>query len=303
VKIAAVFPGQGSFALGCASAWRRGGAAAVIDAVSAAAGFDVAAASDAEDTGRRTALAQPVIFASSMAAWHALTGRGVRPAIVAGHSLGEYAAATAAGVLSLDGGARVVATRATATSEACLKNPGSMGAVLKLERAQVDEVVAACEGLVVANDNAPGQIVVAGPSSAIEAARDLVRDLGGRLIPLEVEGPFHSPAMAPAVTTVGAAIAAEPVADPVIDLVSGYAARIVRTASDAVSSLVDGILGAVRWREVQQLLAANGITDLVEVGPGAVLTGIARRVLPDVRIHTLRGPDDLDAVSAALGAA
>ena len=302
MTVAAVFPGQGSFAVGCASIWKRAGLGAVIDAVSAAAGLDVAAASDREDTGRRTAVAQPVIFASSLAAWQALLDRGVRPSIVAGHSLGEYGAATAAGVLPLDGAARVVATRGVATAAACLERPGTMAAIVKLSAEEVASLVAGIDGLVIANDNAPGQIVVAGPVAAVETARETVRDRGGRLITLEVEGAFHSPAMAPAVAAVGEAIAAEDTSDPRIELVSGSAVRLVRTAAEAVSSLVDGILSAVRWREVQLLLAERGVTDIIEVGPGGVLAGLAKRTIAGVRIHTVAGPDDVDAVADALAA-
>ncbi|MEY3020441.1 MAG: hypothetical protein RLZZ272_1425 [Actinomycetota bacterium] len=303
MTVAVVFPGQGSFEPGCARAWHRHGGAEVIDAVSEHAGFDVAAASDAEDTGRRTALAQPVIFASSMAAWQALRARGVPASIVAGHSLGEYGAATAAGVLALEDGAAVVAERGRATAEACREHPGAMAAVLKLDQAVVADVVGRIDGLVVANDNGPGQIVIAGPSGAIEAAREVVRSAGGRLIPLEVEGPFHSPAMASAVAAVRGVLGRVPAADPSIALVSGHAARLVRTAAEAVASLVEGIVNAVRWREVQLLLHEHGVTDLVEVGPGGVLAGIAKRSLEGVRIHVIRGPDDLDAVATALGSA
>lgn len=303
MSIAAVFPGQGSFEPGCAMAWSRHEVGHVIDIVSERAGFDVATASEASDTGRRTDLAQPVIFASSMAAWSALVARGIEPTIVAGHSLGEYGAATAAGVLPLEDGASVVAERGRATAAACRSNPGSMAAVLKVRPEEVAELVDRIGGLVIANDNAPGQVVIAGPPAAIDTARAAVRDLGGRLIALEVEGAFHSPAMAPAVEAVRGALSRVEALDPRIALVSGHAARLVRTAGEAVASLVDGIVSSVRWREVQMLLRSHGVTDLVEVGPGGVLAGIAKRALDGVRVHALKSPGDLEEVSAALATA
>jgi [acyl-carrier-protein] S-malonyltransferase len=166
-----------------------------------------------------------------------------------------------------------------------------MAAVIRLAAAEVEELVDRIGGLVLANDNAPGQIVVSGDSDALELLRNEVDELGGRLVMLDVEGAFHSPAMASAVAAVSDAFAKEAVADPVVPLVSASRARIVRTASDAVSSLVDGILGAVRWRDVQLLLERKGITDLVEVGPGRVLAGIAKRTVPSLRVHTADVPE------------
>lgn len=291
MAVAAIFPGQGSFTAGCTQAWVDVDPDGVLADVSEAAGFDVVRAADDPVAGRDTAVAQPVIFAVSLVAWRALARAGLRPDLVAGHSLGEYSAATAAGVLPVDGAARVVAARGAATAEACRGRPGGMAAVLKLAAAEVEELVEEIDGLVVANDNSPGQVVVAGDHAALDAARARVDALGGRLVALDVEGAFHSPAMAPAVETVRAVFAAERPADPVIPLVSASRARIVRTAADAVNALVDGILGAVRWRDVQLLLERRGITDLVEVGPGRVLAGLAKRTVPSLRVHSVAVPE------------
>ena len=291
MPVAAVFPGQGSFTLGCAQAWADDDADGVLASVSGAAGFDVVAAAEDPAAGRDTAVAQPVIFGVSIAAWRALRRRGFAPDLVAGHSLGEYSAAAAAGVLPVDAAARVVAARGVATARACRERSGGMAAVLKLAAAEVEELVEGIDGLVIANDNSPGQIVVAGDDRAIDVARSAVDALGGRLVPLDVEGAFHSPAMAPAVDAVRAAFAAEQPADPVFPLISGSRARVVQTAADAVTSLVDGILSAVRWRDVQLLLERRGITDLVEVGPGRVLAGLAKRTVPALRVHSVAVPE------------
>lgn len=291
MRVAAVFPGQGSFAVGCTRAWVDHDHDGVLDAVSGAAGFDVVQVADGSDLGRDTARAQPVILAASLAAWRALRRGGLAPAFVAGHSLGEYSAAAAADVLPVAGAARVVATRGSATAAACRQRPGGMAAVIKLAAAEVEELVERIDGLVVANDNAPGQIVVAGDVAALATLRGEVDALGGRLVMLDVEGAFHSPAMAPAVAAVREAFAAETVADPSVPLVSASRARVIRTATDAVTSLVDGILGSVRWRDVQLLLERKGVTDLVEVGPGRVLAGIAKRTVPSLRVHTADVPE------------
>jgi [acyl-carrier-protein] S-malonyltransferase len=291
MRIAAVFPGQGSFAAGCTRAWLDDDPDDVLDAVGRAAGFDVVESGDVAEVGRDTARAQPVIFSASLLAWGALRRGGLDVDLVAGHSLGEYSAAAAAGVLPVDAAARVVATRGVSTAAACRLRAGGMAAVIKLAAAEVEELVERIDGLVLANDNAPGQIVVSGDVDALARLRTQVDELGGRVVMLDVEGAFHSPAMAPAVTAVRDAFANEVVADPVIPLVSASRARIVRTASDAVASLVDGILGAVRWRDVQLLLERKGITDLVEVGPGRVLAGIAKRTVPSLRVHTADVPE------------
>jgi [acyl-carrier-protein] S-malonyltransferase len=290
MKVAALFPGQGSFVAGCTRAWQPADPEGVLDAVAEAAGFDVVTAGDAKETGRRTERAQPIIFAVSLAAWRSLRNGGFTPAFVAGHSLGEYSAAAAAEVLPIDGAARVVAARGTATAAACRQFPGGMAAVIKLAAAEVEEIVESIEGLVIANDNAPGQIVIAGAVDAMDVARQRVDALGGRLVALDVEGAFHSPAMASAVDEVRLAFAAERTSDPVVPLVSASRARVLQTATEAVSSLVDGILGAVRWRDVQLLLERKGVTDLVEVGPGRVLSGIAKRTVPGLRVHTVDVP-------------
>jgi [acyl-carrier-protein] S-malonyltransferase len=291
MKIAALFPGQGSFSAGCARAWSANDDDGVLEAVSAAAGFDVVAASDEEGIGRDTARAQPIIFSVSLAAWRALRSRGFAPDFVAGHSLGEYSAAAAAEVLPIDAAARVVAARGTATARACREKPGGMAAVIRLAAAEVEELVEGIDGLFVANDNAPGQIVIAGDVGAMEIARARVDELGGRLVTLDVEGAFHSPAMGPAVAAVREAFAIESSQDPTVPFVSASRARVLRTASDAVSSLVDGILAAVRWRDVQLLLERKGVTDLVEIGPGRVLAGIAKRTVPALRVHSVDVPE------------
>jgi [acyl-carrier-protein] S-malonyltransferase len=253
--------------------------------------------------GARTADAQAAILAVSLVAARALTDAGVVPSVVAGHSLGEFTAAIMAGCLSVRDGALLVGVRGAAMGEACRSNPGTMAAVVKLSPDAVEVLVDGIDGLVIANDNAPGQVVVAGTPEAIELVKGRARDAGGRALPLDVEGAFHSPAMAPAVDPVARAVADLPVAAPSLAFVSGSTAAPLEDADEVASVLVDGILAPVRWREVQHRLASLGVTDVVEAGPGGVLSGLAKRAMPGATVHKVETPEDLEVTLASLGAA
>lgn len=295
-----VFPGQGSHRAGSLDAWDDHPALAVLDEVSEGIGRDVRALTADPTTGGRTADAQPAILAASLVAWRALTDAGVTADAVAGHSLGEYTAAVAAGVFDVTEGAALVGERGSAMAAACAANPGTMAAVVKLAPDAIEVLVDRIDDLVVANDNAPGQVVVAGPPEAVDAVADEARQAGGRALPLDVEGAFHSPAMAPAVDPVAAALAATSAADPRVPVVAGADASARQDAPAVLDALQAGILSPVRWREVQLELADLGVTDLVELGPGGVLAGLAKRTVPDLRVHRVEGPDDVDAVAEAL---
>jgi len=306
VRIAAVFPGQGSHRPGALDAWLAPDAdglvatRALVDQISASIGRDVVALASDETAGGRTADAQPAIFAASMVAWHALVDAGVNADVVAGHSLGEYSASVAAGVMPLADGAALVAARGAAMAEACAINPGTMAAVVKLDPEAVEDLVAQVDGVVIANDNAAGQVVVAGPVDAVALVRDNARQAGGRGLALDVEGAFHSPAMAPAVERVTSVLAELDFVDPRVPLVTGVSGAALTSGADVAEALLAGILAPVRWRDVQATMADIDITDLVEVGPGGVLAGLAKRSLPGVRIHRLESPEDLPAIVAEL---
>jgi [acyl-carrier-protein] S-malonyltransferase len=313
VRVAWVHPGQGSLRTGCLEqATSTEGRAELeplalaaeraIDRVARSCGRDVRALAADAGTGARTADAQPTILAASLGAAAALTAAGLRPDVVAGHSLGECSAAIVAGCLDLDAGARVVAARGAAMAAACEARPGVMAAVVKLAPEAVTALLADHPDVVVANDNAPGQVVVAGPADAVGSLRDHVRDAGGRLVPLEVEGAFHSEAMSSAVPALADALGGVPIADPTVRFVSGVSARHVATGSGVADALLGGVLATVRWREVQLALAAAGVTHLVEVGPGGVLAGLAKRTVPDLEVRTVATPADAHALAVELGA-
>jgi [acyl-carrier-protein] S-malonyltransferase len=312
VQVAWVAPGQGSLRTGCVRAATEdegrpelaplaAAASEAVAAVAAAAARDLARLDGDEATGSRTADAQPTILAASLAAAAALRAAGLRPDLVAGHSLGECTAAVVAGSLDAGAGAQVVAARGEAMGLACVAEPGAMAALVKLSPDAVDALLADHPDVVLANDNAPGQVVVAGPPAAVDGLRDAVRAAGGRLVPLQVEGAFHSSAMRSAVPALAAALEAVPVADPEVPLVSGVGAAPLTEAAAVSGALVDGVLAPVRWREVQQALVARGVTHLVEVGPGGVLAGLARRTAPDLEVRTVATPADAHALAAELG--
>lgn len=300
MSLAFLFPGQGSQRPGMAAAWRGTPQEPVFAAVGHAAGIDVATlADDADRCGASTAIGQPAILAASLAALDALLTAGVRPDVVAGHSLGEVTAAVAAGALSANDGALLVAERGRAMGAACAAAPGVMAAVVRLDDDALTTLLGQVPDVALANVNAPGQAVLSGPPAAVERAAGLARDLGGRVLPLDVEGAFHSSAMTPAVVRVDAALRRLPVHEPTTTFLSGTTGGPVRTAAAVSRALVEGILAPVRWRQVQEQLPALGVSLIVEVGPGGVLRGLARRTVADIPVLAVAGPEDVPEVVAA----
>lgn len=299
MSVAFVFPGQGSHRAGMASVWEGHPAHRTFAEVGEAAGIpDLPDLADDPEACAGTAVGQPAMYACGIAAWRALDDEGLHPHAVAGHSLGEITAAVAAGALSVEDGARLVAERGRAFAEACrAAEPGGMAAVLGLDD-EIETLLADHPDVVLANDNAPTQKVLAGPRDALAEAVAAAEELGGRVRELDVEGAFHTAAMAPAVVAVDRVLRRTAVRDPDVPLVSGDRATVSTTGDEVARGLVDGILSRVRWREVQQRLADLGTTTLVEVGPGGVLSGLARRTVPDLdRVH-VDGPDAVgDAVA------
>lgn len=301
MRTAFVFPGQAAQRPGMASVWADTPHRAAFDLVGERAGLDLfRAADDADACAASTALAQPAIHAASLAAFDALVAAGVRPDVVAGHSLGEVTAAVAAEAISRRDGADLVVARGEAMGRACAASPGTMAAIVRLDLEVVEQLVARVPDACVANANAPGQVVVSGPPEAVEEVGRLAAEQRGRALPLKVEGAFHSSAMAPAVVRVDTVLRHLDVRAPKVPVVSGIDG-LARTTGDAVArALVDGILSPVRWLDVQYALEADEIDLLVEVGPGGVLAGCARRAVPDMSCVPVAGPDDVDAVLAAL---
>jgi len=218
---------------------------------------------------------QPALFLCSMAQWASRDDHDTDPLAAAGHSLGEYAALTAAGAIDFEDGVRLVRARAQAMADAAALQPGGMVAMLGGERDDVYELAADLE-LSLANDNAPGQIVLSGRMRGVDAAVRRAGDIGCRARKLDVAGAFHSPLMAPAADALREALDATPIQEPVFPVLSNGSTR---PFEDIRTELAENLLKPVRWREILLELQAMGATDYTECGPGSVLRGLVKRTL------------------------
>jgi len=312
-KVVFQFPGQGSQAvgMGVALAAEHSVARQVFDEVNDALGEDLFAlmAEGPEDEIRLTRNAQPALLATSMAGWAVLrekTGKNIADlaSYTAGHSLGEYAALTASGSLGLADAARLLRLRGESMQNAVPVGEGAMAAILGADEALIDEIVtdASDAGVVqLANDNAPGQIVISGATGAVEKAMEIAKDKGLRkVIKLPVSAPFHCSMMSPAAEVMAEALDGVDFADAVVPVVCNVTAAPETKADALKANLVTQVTGRVRWRESLLAMAEGGATHFVEIGTGKVLSGLAKRSLSDINIANLDGPDDLATVLAAL---
>ncbi len=308
--LAFVFPGQGSatVGMGLAIAQASPAAARILDRL-AELHPDVRKLIEEgpKDELIRTANAQPAIFAVDCACLAALEERGIRPDIVAGHSLGEYAALVAAGVVDFETGLRLVVERGARMEESTSARPGTMLAVLGLTTEQVDEIVARwqeCGVIANANDNAPGQIVVSGEADVLSAAAADFRESGARVMELAVGGAFHSALMADGERAFRPTLVAAPFVDGRVPLVSNYTAMPSTDAATLKAALQAQITGRVRWRESVEAMVATGADAFVEVGPGKVLSGIVQRCTKGrpVTVLNVEDPASLEKTVDALRA-
>lgn len=295
-----VFPGQGSQSVGMGRALAAASppASAVYADADAALGTPISALAwdgPAEDLDR-TEHAQPALLATSIAYLTALRERwadsGVeQPAFAAGHSMGQYSAFVAAGVLSLADGVRLVRERGRLMQASGQGRDGAMAAVIGLDEARLPELVerAGAHGVFgVANRNAPGQVVVSGERSAIEASAEIGKELGARkVIVLPVSVAAHSPLMTEAADGMRAVLATVEFLDPVVPLLANADAREIRTADEARNELVEHLTKGVDWVAAVERMTAAGVTTFVEVGPGRVLTGLVKRIAPDADASAL----------------
>ena len=295
-SFAFVFPGQGSQSVGMLDGW--GGHPAVVQAVQEA--------SDAlgEDVGRLiqegpkeslalTTNTQPVMLVAGVAAWRVwIAEGGAMPIAVAGHSLGEYSALVASGVLTLAQAAPLVRLRAAAMQEAVPVGTGAMAAILGMDAAKV---IAGCaeaaasfgagsaEVVEAVNFNDPAQTVIAGTKAGVDKACEVLKAAGAkRALPLPVSAPFHSSLMKPAAEKLREALASTPLAAPRIPVVNNVDVAVEQDADAIRDALYRQAFGAVRWVECVQALKARGVTHLIECGPGKVLAGMTKRIDPEL---------------------
>jgi [acyl-carrier-protein] S-malonyltransferase len=299
-----VFPGQGAQTIGMgrdlADAYPA--ARAVFEEVDEALGeklSDLIWNGD-QDTLTLTQNAQPALMATSLAAMRALEAEGItleRASFVAGHSLGEYSALAASGAISISDTARLLRLRGKAMQEAVPVGIGAMAALLGLDFAAATEVAAeAAQGEVcqAANDNDPGQVVISGHKGAVERALVIAKENGAkRAVLLPVSAPFHCALMEPAAAVMAEALAQVTINAPSVPLVANVRAEAVTDADMIAGLLIEQITGSVRWRESVSWMAANGVTDIWEIGAGKALCGMIRRIDKTVATRNIGSPVDI----------
>ena len=307
-----VFPGQGSQAGGMGKdlAQALPEAKEIFEEVDDALGLKLSRImwEGPAETLTLTENAQPALMAVSVAAARAIEKGGFdladKVAFVAGHSLGEYSALTAAGALSLADSARLLQRRGQAMQRAVPVGEGAMAALLGAESDLAEDIAQAAAGdgvCQVANDNGGGQSVISGSRAAVDRAIEISKERGvKRAMPLPVSAPFHCTLMQPAADEMAEALAEVTINNPMVPLVANVKAASVSDAEEIRQLLVEQVTKVVRWRESVLFMRDQGVDKLVEIGAGKVLSGLTKRIDRDITAITVGGPDDLDAFFKAM---
>ena len=277
-----VFPGQGSQFVGMGKDLYDNSALAkeLFDRANKILGFDITSLmfSGTDDDLKQTKVTQPAVFLHSVIMAKVL-GDKLKPDMTAGHSLGEFSALVAAGALSFDDGLTLVSKRAQAMQKACELNPSTMAAIIGMEDAVIEQVCSEIDGIVPANYNCPGQLVISGTNEGIDKAIARFTEMGAkRALKLSVSGGFHSPMMEPARAELEKAINEVSFSAPVCPVYQNVTASPITDPAEIKKNLVAQLTSPVRWTQTIQNMIANGLTEIVEVGPGAVLQGLMRKI-------------------------
>jgi [acyl-carrier-protein] S-malonyltransferase len=285
-KTAFVFPGQGSQYVGMGSdLLAEPEAQAMFRAADAKLGYRLSEliANGPEETLRLTENTQPALLTVSAILYHLLEKRGIKPDFLAGHSLGEYSALYAAGVLNFENAVFAVRQRGQLMEKAVPRGRGTMAAVLGMDKESLEHVCSEAssggESVQPANLNCPGQIVISGTVGGVEEASVLAREAGARrVVPLSVSGPFHSALMKPAAGQLKKVLDGLPMQNAEITVIANSTAKPEHTAEEIRSHLIEQLYSPVRWTESIEQLSALGVDTYVEVGPGRVLSGLIRKI-------------------------
>ena len=282
-----VFPGQGAQFVGMGKDLYEGSAEAkeMFEKANDILGFRITDLmfDGTEDDLKQTKVTQPAVFLHSVILAKTL-GEEFKPAMVAGHSLGEFSALTAAGALKFEDALKLVSARARAMQKACEIKPSTMAAVLALPDEKVEEICSGIDGVVVAaNYNCPGQVVISGEVEAVNAACEAAKAAGAkRALVLKVGGGFHSPMMEPARQELAEAIAATEFSTPVCPVYQNVDARPHTDPEEIKQNLIAQLTAPVRWTQSVQNMIADGATEFISVGPGSVLSGLISKISRDV---------------------
>jgi len=310
VKVAFLFPGQGSQDVGMGKALAEAStrAADIWREADEALGFSLSRLcfEGPADQLALTANTQPAVLTASVAAAAVLAERGLAPDLAAGHSLGEYSALVVAGAVPFSVAVKLVRKRGEYMQEAVPVGMGAMAALLGMDASMAEEVCAESargEVVAVANLNAPGQVVIAGHKTAVERAVKAAAARGGmKSVMLPVSAPFHSALMKPAADRLAAELASVQVAAPRIPVVRNVDAGLTTTADEVKPFLVQQVASPVRWTDCVERLRREGASVFLEIGPGRVLTGLLKRTLDDVRGHAVEDPASIEKALTAVAA-
>ncbi|TYP77690.1 ACP S-malonyltransferase [Paenibacillus methanolicus] len=306
-KIAFVFPGQGAQAVGMGKdAYESIEASrAIIDRADEALGFSLSSIifEGPEETLKQTANTQPALLTVSVALLEAFKTRGVEPDFVAGHSLGEYSALVAAGVMSFEDAVRTVRARGEFMEQAVPGGQGAMAAVLGAEREALAALCAQASGeagaVELANVNCPGQIVVSGTAAGVQAVIERGKEAGAkRVIPLEVSGPFHSSLMKPAADRLSGVLSELSLNDAAVPVVANVTAEAVAGKDDIRRLLAEQVYSPVLWEDSVRYLIAQGVDTFYEIGSGTVLAGLIKKIDKSVTVISINSATSIEAVPA-----